>query len=90
MQLTLNIPDQLVAMLRQAFGDDLNRAVLENFVVEGYRTGKLSRFQVQTILGFENRWDTENWLGDRGAKVSYTLEDLRADRGTLDRMMNVK
>ncbi|MFZ4574474.1 MAG: UPF0175 family protein, partial [Phycisphaerales bacterium] len=65
MQLTLNIPDRLVASLREAFGNDLNRAVLENFAAEGYRTGKLSRFQVQTILGFETRWDTENWLGDR-------------------------
>lgn len=87
MQLTLNIPDHIVAALRQAFGNDLNRAVLENFVVEGYRSGKLSRLQVQTILGFENRWDAENWLGDRGANLNYSLQDLRADRGTLDRIL---
>ena len=86
-QITVNIPDELVAALRRAFGNDLNGAVLENFAVEGYRAGKLSRFQVQTILGFDNRWETENWLGDRGVNMSYSLDDLRADRDTLDRVL---
>jgi len=87
MQFTITIPDHLVNLLRETLGDDLNRAVLEHFVVDGYRTGKLSRFQVQSILEFENRWDTENWLGDRGVNVSYSIEDLRADRCTLERIM---
>jgi hypothetical protein len=45
------------------------------------------RDRAGTILGPENRWDTENWLGDRGANVSYSLDDLRADQDTLGRLM---
>jgi hypothetical protein len=87
MLLTLNIPDQIAESLREAYGNDLSRTALEHFALEGYRTGKISRFQVQVLLGFESRWDTENWLGERGVNLSYSLQDLHADRGTLDRLL---
>ena len=54
---------------------------------DGYLAGALSRYQVQQMLGFDNRWDTENWLGDRGASVQYTLADLDLDRANLDRLL---
>ena len=49
--------------------------------------GALSRYQVQELLGFTNRWDTEDWLGRHQATVQYSLEDLEADRKTLDRLL---
>jgi hypothetical protein len=87
MQLTFNIPDQLVTALREAYGENLSKAVLEHFLLSGYQAGKISRYQVQTILGFDNRWDTENWLGERGAHARYGIEDLHADRDTFDRLI---
>jgi hypothetical protein len=79
MQLTLEIPDDLVSALRAAHGDNLPRAAIEQLAVEGYRSGKLSRFQVQQLLGFDNRWDAEAWLGKKGLNLNYSAEDLVAD-----------
>ena len=86
MELTLTIPDDLTAPSQEADGDDLGRAALEKLVLDGYRSGKLSRYQVQRLLGFDNRYDAEDWLGRNGATASYTLSDLLADRETLDRL----
>jgi len=49
----------------------------------------LSRHQVQRLLGFDNRWDAEEWLGTRGASVQYSLADLNQDRATLDRLFGM-
>lgn len=87
MQLTLDIPDDLAAQLRAAVGDDLGRAALEQLALEGYQAGTMSRYQVQRLLGFDNRWDTEEWLGCRGAHVQYTIADLDDDRANLDRIL---
>ncbi len=56
---------------------------VERSTLAGYLAGTLSRYQVQRLLGFDNRWPTENRLGDRGAAVQYTLADLDQDRVTL-------
>ena len=86
MTLSLQLPDQAQDVLRNAFGEDLNRAALEALVIEGYRTCKLSRFDVQKLLGFDNRWDTEEWLATHGLHLQYSLEDLDADRQTLEKI----
>ena len=87
MELTLTISDDLAIPLQDAHGDDLDRAVIERLALDGYRSGKLSRYQVQRLLGFDNRYDAEEWLGQNGASTNYSLNDLQADRETLDRIM---
>jgi hypothetical protein len=52
----------------------------------GYQAGELSQFQVQQLLGFDNRRDTEEWLGRNGATMQYSLADLEQDRISLDRL----
>ena len=87
MELTFTIPDDLALPLRAANGEDLGRAAVERLALESYRSEKLSRYQVQRLLGFHNRYDTEDWLGRHGANQNYTLADLQADRETLDRLL---
>ena len=87
MELTLTIPDDLATSLRQSRGEDLGRAALESLALDGYNAGYLNRYQVQRLLGFDNRYDTEEWLGRRGASPSYSSSDLHADRDTLDRLL---
>ena len=88
MQITLDIPDELAAALRAAHGDDLKRAVLEQLALDGYQSGQLSRFQIQELLGFTNRYEAEAWLGAKGAHLNYSLENLEADRRSLDRILS--
>jgi hypothetical protein len=85
MTVSIVIPESAEEALRGAFGDNLNRAALEAMAIEGYRTGKLSFYQVQQILGFDNRWETEEWLGAHEVDRNYSLADLEADRRTLEK-----
>lgn len=87
MGISLNISPIAEAMLRQAWGQDLDGAALEALAIEGYRSGKLSAAQVGRLLGLEDRWAVNQWLADRQVPLNYTLDDLEADRATLDRLL---
>lgn len=88
MLLTIDIPDDVAVKLGMTNDGNASRSALERLALAGYQEGTLSRFQVQKMLGFDNRWETEEWLGTHGATVLYTLEDLEQDRATLDRILS--
>jgi hypothetical protein len=76
--ITLTVPEHLA---------DAVRTALEGVALEGYRSGTLSVFQVQELLGFRDRLQTQTWLGTHGVQQSYSLADLEADRATLDKLL---
>lgn len=83
MQLTFDIPGDIAARLTAC--GDVARAAVERIALAGYLDGTLGRHQVHRLLGFDNRWEAEEWLGSRGATAQYTAADLDADRAALDR-----
>lgn len=87
MGITLNISPENERALRAALGGDLDRAALEALVIEGYRAGKLSAAEFGRLVGHKNRWETERWLAQHRVPLNCTLEDLEADRRTLDRVL---
>jgi Uncharacterised protein family (UPF0175) len=87
MTITLNGPSEVEKTLREAWGDRLDRAVLEALAIEGYRSRRFGIGAVRQMLGFESRWETEQWLGGQGVSWNYTLEDLEDDRKTLDEVL---
>lgn len=89
MHLSIDIPKPLEDVLRAEWGD-LDLAAKESLIIESYRTGKLSIGQVATVLGFETRYQAEQWLGQHGVNWNYALEDLRADRETLGKLFGDK
>lgn len=78
MQVTIEIPDDVAAQLKQQSGS-ISREMLEAFAVEGYRTEKLSRGQVSELLGL-NFWETEEFLKQRAAYLHNDLNDMQDDR----------
>ena len=90
MTISIELPPHAQELLRHAFGDQLNRAALESLALEGYRAGKLSHFEVQEILGFDNQWDTDEWLGAHGAHMHYTTADLETDRRNLEKIFGTE
>lgn len=93
MELTLTIPDDLATSLRQSLGEDLERAALERLTLDGYRAGHLSRYQVQRLLGFDNRYDAEEAMAGTspevgGSKSSVPLERA-ADLGLIADLASV-
>jgi predicted HTH domain antitoxin len=77
MQITLEMPDE-IALDRQ----DLPRALLEGFALEGYRSGSLTEEQVRKLLGYRTRMQVDGFLKEHGVYLDYTLEDLDRDTKT--------
>jgi len=84
MTITLELSDQVEAVLRKAWAD-LPRATLESLAAEGYRSGKLSCAEVGKMLGHASRWESESFLAAHGAWPGTTLAELTSDLTTLAR-----
>ncbi len=78
MAITFELPQNIEEHLRQEFGD-LSQAAKEAFLIQSYRDTKLSLGQIAEIIG-KGVLETDAWLRDRGVPLSYTVEDLEADR----------
>ena len=78
MDVAIQIPDEVGRAL-MARGTDVTRAVLEAVAIEAYRSGAITTAQVQEMLGFRSRWETESFLHGAGAYHDYTMDDLDRD-----------
>jgi len=79
---TLNIAIELPQEIARRLAgphDDLSRVALEALAAHGYRGGKLTRAEVQRMLGFNSRWETDAFLKQAGAYLDYTEADLEQD-----------
>jgi len=86
MEITINLPED-VANVFLADGESIEREVLEATALEGYRTGKLSHAQVGRMLNL-NRFEVDEFFKDHDVALNYTIEDLEADRRTLDKLFS--
>lgn len=78
MQVTLDLPDDLSAVL-EAHWPDVPRQTLEALAVDAYRTGALTESQVRRLLGLETRFDVHALLKEHGVRLRYTEADFAAD-----------
>lgn len=86
MAITFELPSDIENDLRSELGD-LNAAAKEAFLVENYRTGRLSIGDLASILGFDTKYEAEQWLGHRGVTWNYGPAELEADRRTLAKLL---
>jgi hypothetical protein len=86
MEITVHLPDDLARRLHAQRGD-LERRTLEALAADAYRTGAFTLAEVQGLLGFSSRWETEAFLHEVGAPLGYGAEDLGDDRRTLRDML---
>ncbi|HEX9200442.1 MAG TPA: UPF0175 family protein [Acidobacteriaceae bacterium] len=87
MQVTVTIPDDLAQQLIPA-GQDPARAVLEDALVQAYRENRISGHQLMTALGIETRYELDGFLKTRQVWIEYPLEELRADRAAMERVLS--
>ena len=80
MQVTIQVPDEIASRLGEA--GDVPRCLLEALAADAYRCGTLTRHEIGSLLGLDY-WQTDEFLTVRGARRSYTLEDLAIDRRSL-------
>ncbi|MCI0388709.1 MAG: UPF0175 family protein [Acidobacteria bacterium] len=84
MELCVTIPDDIAASL----GGNIERRMLEHFALDEYRRGQLTHTQLGRLLGFATPMQTDEFLKRAGIEMEYTLDDLRRDTATLERMLN--
>jgi predicted HTH domain antitoxin len=83
-ELVVNMPDPVA----RQWGDTpqaIARHVIEDAVIERYRSGGLSQRQVGEALRLDY-WQTEAFLRDRGVPVNYSVADLEADEAALKKI----
>lgn len=83
MEVVVHISDSVVATLPSQVGD-LARDLLESYALEGYKSGKLTAYQMQELLGLETRMEVDAFLKAHGVPLEMTLEDLEEGRKSLD------
>lgn len=81
MRITVDLPDDIDQ------SRDPQRKALEALAIAGYRTGELSAFQARILLGFESRFQFDEFLKQRQIDDhAYSLADLEEDIETLRKL----
>ncbi|MGH9898507.1 MAG: UPF0175 family protein [Pyrinomonadaceae bacterium] len=75
--IAIELPEEIAGRLGEQ--ENLSRFTLEAVVAQGYRNGKLTHAEVQRMLGFASRWETDAFLKEAGAYLDYTEADLEHD-----------
>jgi predicted HTH domain antitoxin len=86
MNVAIELPEDIARQLQAAW-PDVPRRTLKAIAVEGYRSGALSRGQIGKLLSL-SFWETEAFLKERQAYLSYDEGDFENDRRTLDRTLS--
>ena len=86
MEIAITLPEPIAEQLRARWGEDLPRDILEMVALQGYRSGALSAYQAQQMLGYETEDDLFGFFKQHGVPLRYTLDHLRRDRETHDRL----
>lgn len=79
MQLTVDLPEDVL----QHLAPDPRRCVFEAVVVDAYRRERISTGRLGELLGLD-RWQAEEFLDLRGARLPYTPEMLQEDRRAVE------
>jgi len=78
MKLLIAVPDDVAHRLKNSW-DDIAKHTLESLALEAYRSGVLTEAEVQQMLGFSSRWETDEFLKRSHAHMDYTEADLLHD-----------
>jgi len=82
MSINIEIPKKSEEALRAEWGD-LEQAAKEALLIESYRAGKVSVGFLAETLGM-GVIEADQWLAKRGVPLNYSVDDLDADRKTLN------
>ncbi len=85
MELILYIPDDLASRLSAA-GGDLSRRALEALAAEEYKHDRLTKPELQRLLGIETSFQLDDFLKAHDVWIEYTREDAERERRGLQRL----
>ena len=85
MNLTVHIPDEIAWRLSAA-GGDLSRRALEALAAEEYKHDRLTKPELQLLLGIETSFQLDEFLKAHDVWIEYTQEDAERERKSLQRL----
>ncbi len=87
MNITISLPDS-IAQYIGSDEDELRGRLLESFAIEGYRSERLSSYEVGRLLGLETRTEIDKFLKEHGLFLDYTDEEIEQQRTGLKTLLN--
>jgi len=84
MNLTVEIPDDLAARL--GAGGDLSRRALEALAADEYKHDRLTKPELQQLLGIETSFQLNEFLKAHDVWIEYTQQDAERERKSLQRL----
>ena len=85
MHLVVENPDDLAGQLGAA-GGDLSRRALEAFAADEYRPQRLTKTDLQRLLGIQTSYALDGFLKAHDIWIEYSSEDARREAETLQRL----
>jgi len=83
MNVLVSLPDSIARSIG-VNEKELERKMLESFALEGYRSEKLTAFQVGEMLGLAMPNQVDGFLKKHGIFLEYTDEEIAEQRRILD------
>jgi predicted HTH domain antitoxin len=87
MQITIYIPEEIGQKLQTEWGN-LSRKALESIAIQAYREEVMTSAEVQELLDFSSRWETEEFLQSSRAYLNYTESDLEEDIENIETLLS--
>ena len=84
MNVTVNIPDHIAERLGGQ--SELERRTLETLALSEYQANRLTRPELQKLLGFRTRVRLDGFLKEHGIIEGPTVEEVERQLATLDRL----
>jgi hypothetical protein len=81
----MQIPDDIASRL-SAGGGDLSRRALEAWMAEEYKHDRLTKPELQRMLGMETSYELDGFLKAHDIWIEYTAEDAERERRSLQRL----
>jgi hypothetical protein len=85
MNLTVHIPDEIAGRL-SAGGSDLSRRALEALLAEEYKHDRITKPELQQLLGIETSYELDGFLKAHDVWIEYTREDADRERKSLQHL----
>ena len=84
--ITIELPESVAKKLG-INNKKLSRAALEAIALEGYRSDRLTGFQVREMLGLETGLELNAFFKAHGIDLEYGFEDLEREQTALDLLL---
>ena len=86
MTVSFELPTEIEQQLAISFGD-LGVAAKQSLLLDAYRQGRVSIGKLAETLGM-GVIEAQQWLASKHAMLNYGLDELKADRRTLDKLFD--